>query len=120
MPNDFSDFWSYLLSKQCCVLLAFTIEDNRTGASLNTVKTIKKTLFVDGGLKSYPHVGQAISCIQELRKLLSASGFNLTKFTGNHAEMLESVAPSDYAPSIQSLDFDEMPTQKVLCTLWHA
>ena len=71
-----------LLPAQSAALycLEQTIFDNATNASVATIVTALKKIYVDDGLLSFPNTTEIISFFKQIIPLLALRGFPLTKF----------------------------------------
>ena len=91
--------------------------DKETRADLATVETVLENIYVDNLCKSCTSVKQAISLVDQLRRLLSSGGFRITKFLSNNKQVLDSIPPEDHAAAI---DDRQLPTHKTLGVFWNA
>ena len=67
--------------------------------------------------KSCASAEQAISLVDQLRRLLSSGGFRITKFLSKNKQVLDSIPPVDHAAAI---DDRQLPTHKTLGVFWNA
>jgi len=72
---------------------------------------------VDDLWKFCASVEQAISLVDQLRRLLSSGGFRITKFLSNNKQVLDSIPPEDHAAAIVDR---QLPTHKTLGVFWNA
>ena len=75
-------------------------------------------LYVDDCLKSVVTVSEASKLAKQLVQLLVKGGFHLTKWISNSREVLEEIPSSERAPSISSLDLEDLPIDRTLDTQW--
>ena len=52
---------------------------------------LRQNFYVDDMLKSFPSAKIAVDMIYKVKSLCKEGGFNLTKFSSNHIEVLNSV-----------------------------
>ena len=71
-----------------------TAFDGKNDFSAVATETLKKNFYVDDLLKSMENIEMATSLITEVSKLCHSGGFQLTKFSSNFPEVLESVPES--------------------------
>ena len=77
-------------------------------------ETLKKNLYVDDALKSFPTEKDAIELLQAVEGVCAKGGFNLSKFVSNSREVMMSV-PSERN---QGLRLDKLPIEKALGVHW--
>eukprot|EP00794_Sanderia_malayensis_P020968 gene20968-23024_t len=95
--------------------------DNRSEASLETVRTLNEDFYMDDCLKSVQTVDEAITMVKEMKCLCKEGGFNLTKWCSNRREVLAEIPPEDLSKGLRSLDLDssQLPPEKTLGILWN-
>lgn len=96
-----------------------TAEDNKADFDSETVETVYKNFYIDDSLKSVDSEDKAIRLAHQLRDLLSRGGFNLTKWLSNSRKVIESLPEDCRATQVRSLDFDNLPVQRVLGVQWN-
>jgi hypothetical protein len=117
-----SHLFGGIWSPSCCsVALKKTAEDNKSGYGLDVLKTVERNFYVDDCLKSVRDESQAISLIDQLRRLLASGGFKLTKWSSNSRPVLMSVPVQDRAKDIKgtNLLLDELPSERALGMQWN-
>eukprot|EP00794_Sanderia_malayensis_P013144 gene13144-14495_t len=95
--------------------------DNRSEASLETVRTLNEDFYMGDCLKSVQMVDEAITMVKDLKCLCKEGGFNLTKWCSNRREVLAEIPPEDLSKGLRSLDLDssQLPPEKTLGILWN-
>ena len=108
-------------SLPCCASFALrkTARDNQSEFDVQTVDTVYRNFYVDDCLKSVVSVPDAKRLVHQLSDLLSKGGFHLTKWISNCREVLEFIPASERAPSVMSLDFEDLPIDRALGTQWN-
>jgi len=97
-----------------------TAEDNKQDFKPETSETIKRNFYVDDMLKSVKTPGEAITLTKELKAMLNRGGFNLTKWTSNDKDVINSIEDSDKAKSVKNLSLDDnLPTERALGVVWN-
>ena len=81
--------------------LRFIVVDVYPGPSVE--HTILKSFYVDDLLQSFPTTDEAIDIMRNTKEALKHGGFNLTKFTSNHDEILTHIDASDRAKEVKGL-----------------
>ena len=93
--------------------------DNQSEFDVQTVDTNYRNFNVDDFLKSVVSVPDAKRLVRQLTDLLSKGGFHLTKWISNCREVLEFIPASERAPSVMTLDFEDLPIDRALGTQWN-
>ena len=108
-------------SSPCCASFALrkTARDNQSEFDVQTVDTVYRSFYVDDCLKSVVSVPDAKRLVHQLTDLLSKGGFHLTKWISNCREVLEFIPASERAPSVMTLDFEDLPIDRALGTQWN-
>ena len=75
--------------------------ENRTDALALTTSAIKKNKYVDDLLKSHDTIEEAKMLYRESTELFADSGFKLTKWSINAAEIMQNVPHATRAPSLR-------------------
>ena len=88
---------SSLFIATCCIRQLAV--ENRTHASALTTNAIKKNMYVDDLLKSLDTIEDAKILYRESTELFTDSGFKLTKWSANAAEIMQIVPQEMRAPS---------------------
>ncbi|XP_050417733.2 uncharacterized protein LOC126831129 [Patella vulgata] len=102
----------------CNFTLRRTAEDNCEAFDSEVVETVQKNFYVDDCLKSLDDENEAISLVDNLRKLLLKGGFNLTKWVSNSRNIIKSISETERAKTVKNLDFDGLPIERALGVLW--
>ena len=76
--------------------------------------------YVDGLLKSFPTVNEAVKGIKQLQELCSRGGFNPTKFINNKQEVIKLIPDHKRKPNIRNelVTFGNPPQEKALGVKW--
>ena len=102
--------------------IKYTASKNYANVSLDTIERVNSDFYVDDFITSVTSVEEAKRTIKEATELLATTGFVLTKFSSNCAEVLEDTAKENLAPSLKELNLakDGLPEQKTLGMWWNA
>ena len=82
---------------------------------------MRQSFYVDDTLKSFPSAKIAVDMIYKFKSLCKKGGFNLTKFSSNHTEVLKSI-PDEYRKDGvkgKDLNLGILPEDKVLVVKWN-
>ena len=93
-----------------------TAEDNEGKADSSALNTIRHNFYVDDCVKSVPDENQAISLVQNLKKICATGGFKLTKWTSNSRSALASLPAKEKETEVKNIDLekDKLPVERVL------
>ena len=80
--------------------------------------TILENFYVDNFLDSFVSEQEAIETMYKIRELLSALGFNLTKFLSNSHKIVKSLPNSILLSKLVDLDLNKIPLERALGILW--
>ena len=71
---------------------------------------------MDDCVKSVPDENQAISLVQNLKKICATGGFKLTKWTSNSRSALASLPAKEKETEVKNIDLekDKLPVERVL------
>nr|XP_039264536.1 uncharacterized protein LOC120340360 [Styela clava] len=94
-------------------------DDNLTNADLETIQTVRRSFFVDDGVKSKRTVNETLQLINQLIELLASGGFCLTKFACNKIEVMEAIPEADRSTATKALDFSTELTERTLGIYWN-
>ena len=97
-----------------------TANDHQDEFDPSVLDTIKRNMYVDDMMKSVENSCEAITLVEQSRKLLAKGGFRLTKWYSNDREVLASIPESERAKSVVDLDMDKLPTESALGLKWDA
>ena len=102
--------------------IRYTALKNYANVSPDTVHRVKNDFYVDDFITSINTVAEAKRVIKEATKLLASTGFTLTKFSSNCADILKDVNRDNLAPPFKEINLakDGLPQQKTLGMLWNA
>ena len=77
---------------------------------------LRRNFYVDDMLKSFPSAKIAVDMIYKVKSLCKEGGFNLTKFSSNHIEVLKSIPDEcrKYGVKDKDLNLDILPGDKAL------
>ena len=97
-----------------------TAEDNEGKADSSALNTIRHNFYVDDCVKSVPDENQAISLVQNLKKICATGGFKLTKWTSNSRSVLASLPVEEKAKEVKNIDLekDKLPVERALGMRW--
>ena len=79
-----------------------TAKDNEQQYGKEITQILERSFYVDDLLKSFPTVKKAVNGIKQLQELCSRGGFNLTKFTSNKQEVINSIPDNKRKPNIRN------------------
>ena len=93
-------------------------QDYKSNYSNNTIEFLQHGFYVDDA-KS---VSEALLVVDESRKLCADGQLRLHKFMSNSRDLLDHIPESERAVSMSCIDlnFDELPTERVLGISWNA
>jgi len=94
-------------------------EDNTTKTSSEAVSVVKRAFYVDDCLKSVDSEEIAVHLVTEVKSLLKTGGFNLTEFTSNCRNVLNSLSEDGRSPYIKNLELGTFPVTKPLGLHWN-
>ena len=92
---------------------------NKYGEEASSI--LRRNFYVDDMLKSFPSTKIAVDMIHKVRLLCKEGGFNLTKFSCNHIEVLKSI-PEEYrrdGVKDKDLNLALLPEDKALGVKWN-
>lgn len=100
--------------KRCAIDHAYTEEDDQT-----VCNAVLNDFYVDDFVKSMESEDEAVKLVRKLKELLAEGGFSLKKWLSNSRKVIESVAPSDRAKTLKSIDIyqDDLPIERSLGVL---
>ena len=89
---------------------------NHANVSPDIVHRVKNDFYVDDFITSVNTVVEAKRVIKEAIKLLASTGFTLTEFSCNFADVLKGVNRSNLAPFFKEINLakDPLPQKKLL------
>ena len=98
-----------------------TAKKNAAEFSEEAVETLLRSFYMDDLLKSTSTVEHAIELVTEMKKLLADGGFNLTKWSSNSKEVIETVPLDERSKSLQNIDLadDTLPEELTLGLQWN-
>ena len=82
---------------------------------------LRRNFYVNDMLKSFPSAKIAVDMIHKVKSLCKEGGFNLTKFSSNHIEVLKSI-PDEYRKDgvkDKDLNLGILPEDKALGVNWN-
>ena len=92
---------------------------NKYGEEVSSI--LRRNFYVDNMLKSFPSTKIAVDMIHKVKLLCKEGGFNLTKFSCNHIEVLKSI-PEEYRKDVvkdKDLNLGILPDDKALKVKWN-
>ena len=81
---------------------------------VDTIKSVKKNLYMDDLLKSVCDETTAVQMLREMTALLARGGFSLTKWISSSSEVLSQIPPQEKASLSVYLNLDELPNERTL------
>ncbi|VDP59187.1 unnamed protein product [Schistosoma mattheei] len=82
-------------------------------------EAVDKSFYVDDYLASIDNVQDANELAKALGSLLRKGGFRLTKWISNCLQVLESIHPKERAEAVREIDFEKLPTERILGLFWN-
>ena len=84
------------------------------------IDAVINNFYVDDLLQSVDSDDEAVEMADQLRRLLSLRGFNLTKWTSNSRQLIQSIPEEHRAKEIQKIDIDygDLPRERALGVSW--
>ena len=97
-----------------------TAKDNEQQYGKEITQILERSFYVDDLLKSFPTVKKAVNGIKQLQELCSRGGFNLTKFTSNKQEVINSIPDNKRKPNIRNelVTLGNLPEERALGVKW--
>ena len=98
-----------------------TAADNIKKYGEDVSSILRQNFYVDDMLKSFPSAKIAVDMIYKVKSLCKEGGFNLTKFSSNHIEVLKSI-PDEYRKDgvkDKDLNLGILPEDKALGVKWN-
>ena len=82
---------------------------------------LRRNFYVDDMLKSFPSAKIAVDMIYKVKSLCKEGGFNLTKFSSNHIEVLKSIPDECRKDGVKDKDLNLgiLPEDKALGVKWN-
>jgi len=80
---------------------------------------LSRAFYVDDCLKSVDSEEISGQLVAEVKSLLKSGGFNLTKFTSNCRNVLNTMSEDDQSPVINNLELGTLPVTKTLGLHWN-
>ena len=108
-------------SSPSCANLALHMTAEDFGQEMEEARdTVRRNFYVDDVLKSVKSEEAAVRLLEDLKKLCAEGGFNLTKFSSNSIEVLQSVPREERAKKVKDLTLgsDALPVERALGVLW--
>ena len=93
-----------------------TAREHQSQFNVPTIDMVSRNFHFDDCQKSFATVPEATSLIGQLTFFLSKGMFHLTKWVSNYREVLESIPATEWASSLMSLDFEDLPIDRALGT----
>ena len=97
-----------------------TADDSEDEFGSEAAMTLKRNFYVDDMLKSKECSRSSIALISNIRKMCASGGFNLTKFSSNDKEVLESIPQEERSKEVKECDLavDNLPAERALGVYW--
>ena len=83
-----------------------TVADNFNKYAEEVSSIFRRNFYVDHMLKSFPSTKIAVDIIHKVKLLCKEGGFNLTKFSCNHIEVLKSIAEEYRKDGVKDKDLN--------------
>ena len=82
---------------------------------------LRQNFYVDDMLKNFPSAKIAVDMIYKVKSLCKEGGFNLTKFSSNHIEVLKSIPDECRKDRVKDKDLNLgiLPEDKALGVKWN-
>ena len=110
------------LSSPSCANFALrqAARDNEDSLGLECADVLRRNLYVDDMLKSYPDEKSAKENILLVDEMCKRGGFNLTKFVSNSEQVMSSIQTNKQAVSVESPRIGEskLPVVRALGVSW--
>ena len=107
-------------SPSCCnYALRRTVQDHSGSYTPAVRETVERNFYVDDCLKSVRTVSEAIYLAEQVKKLAAEGGFNLTKWTSNHPDVLKTIPVADRSKKAQVCDLETPKEDRALGVNWH-
>ena len=122
VPHKF-DFHAYGLTSSPYVaefIIQFIAKLVKDTALPETIRTLKKSFWIDDLVKCFIELSTAKAVITELISILGKFNLRLCKIATNCKELQNLFPASEWAPTIRDLDLekDDLPVHKVLGVQW--
>ena len=103
--------------------LLYTAEKNWPDVSRDAQERVVRDMFVDDFITGVDSIAEGKQVIVDVSKLLSSTGFTLTKWNASHEEILTDVANEDVAPARRDIvergtDSCQPQAQTILGLVW--
>ena len=98
-----------------------TAADNIKKYGEDVSSILRQNFYVDDMLKSFPSAKIAVDMIYKVKSLCKEGGFNLTKFSSNHIEVLKSIPDECRKDGVKDKDLNLgiVPEDKPLRVKWN-
>ena len=86
-----------------------------------TADILRRNFYVDDCLRSESTEAHAIQSIQDTASACKDGGFNLTKFTSNNRNVLQTITREKRSKDVKDIDLclDDLPVERALGVQWH-
>ena len=86
-----------------------------------TIYTLQRCSYVDDVMRSFSSVTRAVQIMSEVKKVAHDAGFNLIGLVSNSRHVLSSFGTESLSLGYKdiNLNFDELPSDRVLGVFWH-
>ena len=102
-----------------CVNFALRRTVDDASIDVDIKETVLENFYVDDMLKSVKDVSSALSLIDGVSHVLLQGGFKLAKWMSSSKEVLRHISQSASSKGELNLDFEDLPTQRVLGLGWN-
>ena len=98
-----------------------TAADNIRKYGEDVSSILRRNFYVDDMLKRFPSAKIAVDMIYKVKSLCKEGGFNLTKFSSNHIEVLKSIPDECRKDGVKDKDLNLgiLPEDKALGVKWN-
>ena len=98
-----------------------TAADNIKKYGEDVSSILRQNFYVDDMLKNFPSAKIAVDMIYKVKSLCKEGGFNLTKFSSNHIEVLKSIPDECRKDRVKDKDLNLgiLPEDKALGVKWN-
>ena len=83
--------------------LLYTAEKNFPDVSLDVTERVARDMFVDDLITGTDKIEEGKRVVSEVSKLLSSTGFRLTKWNSSNREILSEIPDKDLAPALRDI-----------------
>ena len=101
----------------CLFAMNRAVEENKAQFP-EAERLVKSSFYVDNMFTSFETEDEALNGARQVHAALATRGFNLTQWMASSRKLLTELKPFGLAAPTFNIDFDELPTERTLGTLW--